>query len=549
MVKVSVCALFCLLPAAGQANQPTLLQFTADWCGACRAVEPTVQRLVAEGYPVQRIDIDRDRETAARFRVTAVPSFVLVHGGREADRLVGGASYARLVQMFERTMPPAGGTPPADTAPLVRGQSPGGSGLGLPRPLAALARGLRDRSNAGPDRAMSPEPDQPGAPLIEHPPAGPTGAPSGMSAVPSLGGPAYPPSTPPGYATAVTPAGRPVPAAVQGLDSPVVQGALQSTVRLRVADSSGHSLGTGTMIDVHGQEALVVTCAHIFRASQGKGAIEVDLFAPQARTVRGTLISSDMDRDVAMVAIVPGMAVQVARVAPPSTHVVRQQTVFSIGCDKGAPPTVRPSSITAIDRYTGAPNIEVAGMPVDGRSGGGLFLADGLLIGVCNAADPADQEGIFASLPNIHWELDKIGQRAVYDPRGSTGLAQTPRPPARQAAPVTPGSTASAPAVASALPAEMPRSGLAIQPMPAAAGDDTEIICIVRSRANPHGSERLLVLDRPSRGLLDKLALEFQQSASAMARQTAPGRPPARTQPVSPDYPRSPIIRAQSDEP
>ena len=68
-------------------------------------------------------------------------------------------------------------------------------------------------------------------------------------------------------------------AAPQQLTS-IQQLALQATVRVRVTDPDGTSKGTGTIIDLHGDEALILTCGHIFRASQGSGQIEVDLFAP-----------------------------------------------------------------------------------------------------------------------------------------------------------------------------------------------------------------------------------------------------------------------------
>jgi hypothetical protein len=332
-------------------------------------------------------------------------------------------------------------------------------------------------------------------------------------------------------------------------NEPVAQEALRATVRLRVEDGTGHSLGTGTIIDVHGEEALVVTCAHIFRDSRGQGPISVDFFASQQpRTVKGTLVSCDLERDIAMVAVAPGMAVRPARIAPPAYRFSRGQPVFSAGCDKGADPTVRVSTITAIDRYLGAPNLEVAGMPVQGRSGGGLFSAEGFLIGVCNAADPQDQEGIFASLPVIHWELDKIGQRAVYDPRDATSLVAAPRPASNDA--TRPTAPASVP-VAGLLPPEMPRRGTATETTAADWDSDTEVICIVRSRTNPQGSERLFVLDRPSSDLLQKLTTESQRRSTGDVAHAPPARSvplesQTRSNPYNPQLDRGQVIRAQS---
>ena len=55
-----------------------------------------------------------------------------------------------------------------------------------------------------------------------------------------------------------------------------VERARSATVRLRVHDGHGYGAGTGTIIDTHGEEALVLTCGHLFRETQGKGKIEKD---------------------------------------------------------------------------------------------------------------------------------------------------------------------------------------------------------------------------------------------------------------------------------
>lgn len=558
MVTASTCALICLLSGA---DNTVLLEFTADWCGACRSAEPTVKRLIADGYSVHPVNIDREPDTAARFHVTSVPCFVLLEAGQEVDRVVGAASYARLAQMFERpdARPATQGQLASNRGqPSIRGQSPGGAGFGLPRPLSSLAKGFGARNGSGRqadsgveavsviDSASANSP-RPGQSSIQN---------TATFQQPESAGPVRSGSSLPGSYSNLN-------SASPGVASRFVQDALRASVRLRVEDGAGNSLGSGTIIDAHEHEALLVTCGHIFRESAGKGPIAVDLFVDgQPKTVAGSLISYDLDRDVALVAIVPGMTLAPARVAPPGFRIAMGQAVFSIGCDKGADPTIRQSSITAIDRYVGAPNLEVAGMPVDGRSGGGLFSAEGYLIGVCNAADPQDQEGIFASLPIVHWELDKIGQRGIYDPAGPTlavsASQQQPQSTAiREVAAQQPQPTAASDvAFLGTLPREMPRGNVVIN-APATvreSAEDLEVICIMRSRNNPQGSERLLVLDRPSRELLDRLTSESQRRPLAEVAQsssitaTSPATTPDRFNRHTPDLRNGQTIRAQSND-
>ena len=67
---------------------------------------------------------------------------------------------------------------------------------------------------------------------------------------------------------------------------------------------SGVSWGTGTVIDCRQGEALILTCGHIFRDSEGEGRIEVDLFAPGGpRGVAGQVVAWDLRRDLALVSI------------------------------------------------------------------------------------------------------------------------------------------------------------------------------------------------------------------------------------------------------
>jgi thiol-disulfide isomerase/thioredoxin len=287
--------------------------------------------------------------------------------------------------------------------------------------------------------------------------------------------------------------------------TPAEQRALQATVRLRIEDRAGQSYGTGTIIDLHGDECLVLTCGHVFRDSQGKGRIVAELFTGgQNLPVEGKLLRYDLDNDLALIVIRPGVRVESVRVSGPSRQTAPGDQVFTVGCNHGHDPTVMRGRVNAINKYVGPPaNIVVSGKPQDGRSGGGLFSSDGELIGVCQAADPEYNEGLYAHLPAIHQYLDRANLAFVYEPSRSLASAANVQPALSQ----------------EGRGAVLPRLDLDNQLSPTsnsshtalgdlASNDATEVVCIVRSKANPSAKSQVVVLDRPSREFLSQLTHE-----------------------------------------
>jgi thioredoxin 2 len=54
---------------------------------------------------IVRVDVEREPDLAERFGVQAVPTLVLVKGGRVVDRLEGRASQPRIESMLEPHLP------------------------------------------------------------------------------------------------------------------------------------------------------------------------------------------------------------------------------------------------------------------------------------------------------------------------------------------------------------------------------------------------------------------------------------------------------------
>lgn len=488
MVPLQALALCVSLTGAGQT---VLLDFFSDGCAPCRQMEPLIGQLEAAGYPVQKINMSRQPQAARQYGVTGVPCFILVSQGREVDRAVGAVGLQRLVQMFQK----------AGFRPDAGGQAHGARQDGRPARSAS-------RSSAGQGRTPPLMP-------VRHRSAAGGGHRTKSSA------PAFP-------------ANRTAASSEQSRRT-ATDRALAATVRIKIDEGGSHSYGTGTIVDAQSEEALVLTCGHIFRDSGGRGKIYVDLFsdaasqsAPAAHhTVPGQVIHYDLKRDVGLVAIRPGRSVTPMQVAGPGFRAHRGMRVFSVGCDRGAPPSVRESRVTHINKYLGPANIEVAGAPVDGRSGGGLFTNDGRLIGVCNAADPEDNEGLYAALETIHAELSAANLSFVYAARSENAVAagNSPRSSAKDRLPEMPRRMEPPKADVAgwdsdsrgALGGRQSTTGPLAPPFSA---DDTEVIVILRSRSQPDQQGEVLFFDRPTPAVLDLIAQ--QRDSSGRPQATAP---------------------------
>jgi thioredoxin 1 len=86
---------------------PVLLDFGADWCPPCRAMEPHVGA-VAEAYAgrlrVGAVDTDRNQAVAARYGVHGLPTFVVLKDGKVVDKVVGAMPRSRLEALVQRAL-------------------------------------------------------------------------------------------------------------------------------------------------------------------------------------------------------------------------------------------------------------------------------------------------------------------------------------------------------------------------------------------------------------------------------------------------------------
>jgi thioredoxin 1 len=88
------------------AGEPVLVDFWAEWCPPCKAMDPILDVLATElagRVRVVKLDVETNPSTVVRFNVRAMPTLMIFKQGELADLKVGaGQSRVQLVKWLER---------------------------------------------------------------------------------------------------------------------------------------------------------------------------------------------------------------------------------------------------------------------------------------------------------------------------------------------------------------------------------------------------------------------------------------------------------------
>lgn len=74
------------------ADKVVLVDFYADWCGPCKMLAPTINKLAEENtdsVDVYKVDIDQNMELAQQYGIMSIPTVVIFKDGRVIAQEVG----------------------------------------------------------------------------------------------------------------------------------------------------------------------------------------------------------------------------------------------------------------------------------------------------------------------------------------------------------------------------------------------------------------------------------------------------------------------------
>ena len=79
-----------------------LVQFSAEWCGPCKVLTPTMERIKEEyeWLGVIKVDVDANPGIVKRFGVRGIPTVIAFDNGVEAKRFSGVLTQAKIEEFI-----------------------------------------------------------------------------------------------------------------------------------------------------------------------------------------------------------------------------------------------------------------------------------------------------------------------------------------------------------------------------------------------------------------------------------------------------------------
>jgi thioredoxin 1 len=82
-----------------------LVDFYATWCGPCKMMTPVLEELaetLKDDVTIAKIDVDQESDLASEYRISSIPTLVLLKNGKPVDSAIGYRDARFLAEMINK---------------------------------------------------------------------------------------------------------------------------------------------------------------------------------------------------------------------------------------------------------------------------------------------------------------------------------------------------------------------------------------------------------------------------------------------------------------